>query len=120
MIYFAKIQLGRFGVLADSHPDFIRELFFIKIGKSDDIKSRLYSLPKECGYPVFILASMPGGLAEEASMHKRFSHLRLQGMRRKRPEWFYPADELMDFIGSLQEIKNLQNTLDLVMTKVYT
>jgi Meiotically up-regulated gene 113 len=112
VIYFAKIVLGQFNLVPRSwskefwlkpNPEFTRDLFFIKIGMSAFPTGRMSSLKTEYGYPATLLAMMPGGAEEEAAMHQRFAHLRLEGIGRKPPEWFYPTKELMDFIRGVEE-----------------
>jgi hypothetical protein len=66
----------------------------IKIGHSPDVDRRREQLEAHYGRPLVLLATMRGGRAEEASIHRRFSHLRLG-----RKEQFRPAAELMAFIG---------------------
>lgn len=76
MIYFASIDGGP-----------------IKIGYSFNVETRMEQLSAHYGRPVSILATMPGGRAEERALHQRFAHLRLG-----RSEQFQPARELMSFI----------------------
>lgn len=108
MIYFAKIHFGFFRIAANpGHacsflPEFERELFYVKIGKADRPEARLRSLATTTGRPVTLLAAIPGGEGEEADMHERFGHLRLEGLGRAAPEWFHPTRELMGFIEELR------------------
>lgn len=66
----------------------------IKIGYSFDVVSRLEQLERHYGKPLAILATMPGGRAEETAIHRRFAHLRCG-----KTEQFRPAPELMSFIN---------------------
>lgn len=60
----------------------------IKIGHGRDPQQRLSDL--QCGNPwrLSLLATMPGGEAEEGALHARFAAFHLRG------EWFRPNDEL--------------------------
>lgn len=66
----------------------------VKIGFSDNVENRLRQLEKDYGQSLTILATMEGGRAEEAALHRRFKHLRVG-----RTEQFRPDPELMGFIG---------------------
>jgi T5orf172 domain len=66
----------------------------IKIGTTENIETRLYSLTSHYGTELALLATMPGDRSVEAKIHERFSHLRLG-----RTEQFRPAADLMAFIG---------------------
>src|SRR3954467_7503568 len=78
MIYFVQLDSGA-----------------IKIGMTEDLKTRLVSL--KCGWKTktTLLATLPGGREEERTIHARFAHLRLG-----RTEQFKPSQELMDFLGT--------------------
>jgi hypothetical protein len=66
----------------------------VKIGASKDVDARLRQLEAHYGCPLALLATMPGGRAEERAVHERFAGLRLG-----RTEQFRPAPALMEFIG---------------------
>lgn len=73
----------------------------IKIGYSNDVEIRIKQLEKHYGRPLAVLATHPGGVDEEYSIHQKFSHLRLKGVRNRgrQIEQFRPAADLMEFIG---------------------
>lgn len=77
MVYFAQLPGG-----------------CIKIGTAVNVKRRLASLKSWYGRLPVLLAVIPGGREEELATHRRFSHLRV-----RRTEQFYPAPELIEFIG---------------------
>lgn len=66
----------------------------VKIGTTEDVPARLRQLESHYGKPLALLATRPGGRAEEAELHARFAHLRYG-----RTEQFRPAPDLMEFIG---------------------
>jgi hypothetical protein len=66
----------------------------IKIGESEDVDSRLWSLQRHYNGPVELLATIPGGPDEEREIHRQFAHHRFG-----RSEQFRPASELTEFIG---------------------
>jgi hypothetical protein len=66
----------------------------IKIGTTDNLDTRLRVLEADYGRPLAVLATRPGGRAEERQWHRRFAHLRLG-----RTEQFRPAAELLEAIG---------------------
>jgi hypothetical protein len=65
----------------------------IKIGCSADAASRLATLQVGNPEALRLLATAPGGFAEEATLHARFAAHRLTG------EWFRPTLELLAFIA---------------------
>ncbi len=75
----------------------------IKIGLSVDPVQRANAITYP--EPLVILATMPGGRREEAALHSRFAHLRLER------EWFEPSDELLALI---EEVKDGSFQLQLV------
>lgn len=77
MIYFAQTESGS-----------------IKIGTTTDLPGRLAGLESDYKGRLCLLATMPGGRAEERAIHARFAHLRLG-----RTEQFRPGPDLMAFIG---------------------
>lgn len=86
-VYFLKRQLGG----------------LIKIGYSKDPVSRMKSHRLNFGR-MSLLGVIPGGKCEEQDIHKRFSHLQVEGhksiKRQHMQEFFEPSKELMDFIAS--------------------
>jgi T5orf172 domain len=66
----------------------------IKVGTTRQLKARLWSLSKEVGTKLRVLAVVKGHYPEEKSIHDRFAHLRAFG------EWFEPGDDLMAFIAA--------------------
>jgi hypothetical protein len=78
---------------------FIRSGEAIKIGKaSGNVRDRMAQLQTANPADLELLGVMPGGLEEEAGLHRRFAHLRLRG------EWFTCDQDLLDFIAGLPEI----------------
>ena len=73
----------------------------IKIGFSADVDTRHKALEAHYRRPLALLATLPGGRTEEAEIHRRFDHLRLDngGSRGARIEQFRPAADLLAFIG---------------------
>jgi hypothetical protein len=73
----------------------------VKIGFSGNVEARVRQLESYYRKPLAVLAVMDGGREDEAEIHARFDHLRLQGLgsRGVRPEQFMPAPDLMEFIG---------------------
>ena len=104
MIYFAQIDAGKLGVACYGEHAF-RTISVIKIGCSGHVTGRVSTLSASMMRPVTLMAVIEGGFEEEAALHERFDHLRVAEGRYyfKRPEWFYPTRELMEFIGSIQK-----------------
>lgn len=71
---------------------FARRERLIKIGTTRNLSARIRSLG---GPGIVILATIPGGYLVERQILRQFSHLRTAG------EWFEPAQELLDFIDSI-------------------
>lgn len=65
----------------------------IKIGKANDLKARLASLQTAASDKLHVLGFIPGDLAEEAALHRRFAASRLHG------EWFRPSRNLLEYIS---------------------
>jgi hypothetical protein len=65
---------------------------YVKIGTAWSAASRLRDLQTASRQQLRILATMQGGHAEEAALHRRFASARLRG------EWFQPVGELLQFI----------------------
>lgn len=61
----------------------------LKIGYSNDPAERLRSLQTAHGAELTLLGSIPGTIATERELHKRFADLRLTG------EWFRAGDDLL-------------------------
>lgn len=66
----------------------------IKIGTTEDFKTRFQALQAYYGKRFAILRLMPGGPVEEREIQDRFDHLRI-GIT----EQFRPGPDLMTFIG---------------------
>jgi hypothetical protein len=71
---------------------------FVKIGKAIDITARLRMLQTGSPFPLRVLALVPGGLAREQALHKRFADSRTIG------EWFRRTDELDSVIEEFQAL----------------
>lgn len=74
---------------------FIRSGDLIKIGYTGDLDERKRTLQVNNPTIVEVLKTIPGGYPEEQELHKKFEHLNKQG------EWFYAAEELLDFIQKI-------------------
>lgn len=74
---------------------FIKSGDLIKIGYTGDIEERKRNLQVNNPTIVEVLKTISGGYAEEQELHKKFSHLNKTG------EWFYAAQELLDFIQNI-------------------
>jgi hypothetical protein len=66
----------------------------IKIGFTEQLQKRLWTLKSVYKSKVVLLATLPGDKGEEKEIQERFDHLRL-GMT----EQFNPGADLMNFIG---------------------
>ncbi len=98
MIYFIRPTSNRpmvFGGFARFHRP-------VKIGYAVCPKTRLAQLA--CIHrrrDLKILGIMPGGVLVEQAMHEKFDHLRYRPRAPNgytcHPEWFEPAEELLDF-----------------------
>jgi len=95
--------------IAERHPrsvSFAREavVYFmqrdtddaIKIGFTSDVLRRVPELRKK-GYPVVLLAAVPGDKSFEGALHGKFADERLD----PKDEWFRASDRLLAFIASL-------------------
>jgi hypothetical protein len=60
----------------------------IKIGWSQDVARRLEQLQTANAQRLVLLGTVPGRLEDEAALHTRFAHLRMEG------EWFQDALEI--------------------------
>lgn len=71
----------------------------IKIGVAIYPQRRLIDLQAGCPVILKIIKTIEGEQSQELLLHKKFAHLRLHG------EWFSPAEELLSFINSDDEIR---------------
>lgn len=69
----------------------------IKIGWSEDVIRRLAELQTANAHPLRVLGTVPGTLQDEATMHQRFAHLRMEA------EWFQNDPEIVDFVSGLKD-----------------
>ena len=70
----------------------------IKIGyTSRGVKSRVAALSTGIPYKLTVLKTIEGDLRKEAELHTKFKEDRVNPNR----EWFYPSNELLEFIDSL-------------------
>jgi hypothetical protein len=67
---------------------------FIKIGFSDNMHVRMVDFRVKLGKGATLLGMVEGGLSTEREIHARFNDHRIDPVA----EWFYPADEIVDFI----------------------
>lgn len=75
---------------------FLRAGGFVKIGKASGSASiRVAQLQTGCPYQIEVIATIPGGLELERSLHRRFKSLRARG------EWFHATTELLSAIDSM-------------------
>lgn len=65
----------------------------IKIGHASVVHARIAQLEEHYCQPLALLATMPGGRAEEKEIHQRFHHLRFG-----QTEQFRPDTDLIAFI----------------------
>ncbi len=73
----------------------------IKIGCANKPEQRLIDLMSWCPFPLKIMATVPGGFAEERRLHQMFAADRL------RAEWFRTTRELLGFIETIRETGSL-------------
>jgi hypothetical protein len=79
------------------HDDVIYYVRFgdiVKIGTTRNLRNRLNTYPPTA----VLLAVEPGGLRLEAERHAQFAHLLAY-----RNEWFFAADELLEFAAFLSQ-----------------
>lgn len=67
---------------------------FIKIGCSQNVKSRFRTIQGDNHMKIKLIGKMKGGYDLEAKLHRKFKKFR------KRGEWFHPAPELIGYIAS--------------------
>ena len=65
---------------------------YIKIGFARNVQSRLETLQTASRQELRVIATMPGSLSDEKSLHHKFSKDHVRG------EWFRPSQELRQFI----------------------
>lgn len=65
----------------------------LKIGLAREPEKRLRGLQAGSPVPLTLLAKIPGSLALEAQLHKRFEKYRLHG------EWFADCSRIRDYFG---------------------
>ena len=83
---------------------FITDGKHIKIGTTKkDIKQRLKQLNTGSPLKLYLLGYICGGEKEEKNLHKKFSCLKI----RDNGEWFYPDDSLIEYLNSINEMKNI-------------
>lgn len=68
----------------------------VKIGHSSDPEHRLKRLQTGNSEPLRIIAMISGGAAKEAELHRKFSHLNIQG------EWFNLGPDLHRYIVEIR------------------
>lgn len=68
----------------------------IKIGYTQDIKSRLTSLQTGCPETLKLLLAIPGKIADEQKIHAELDPYRMRG------EWFSPSDGVLEKMRCLQ------------------
>lgn len=68
-----------------------------KIGYAANVPARLKELQTGCAKQLFVMAVVPGGAAEEAALHLRFTRLRARG------EWFRVAPPIITFVRQARD-----------------
>lgn len=104
----AKIQILN-AMWREAHPGWRRKtrigsVYFIeapsagvvKIGFSEHPRRRMESIASMSPLPLRMVATMPGTMADEQALHRRFEHIRSHG------EWFYFTSEIEEFIGGIK------------------
>lgn len=71
----------------------------IKIGYSEDVKTRMSDLQGANPYELVLIHKLHGDRTDEGRMHKRFFDFRIYGTR---SEWFFPSPELTTYIERLR------------------
>lgn len=64
----------------------------IKIGWSQDVARRIEELQTANALRLELLGTLPGRMEDEAALHTRFAHLRMEG------EWFQDAVEIHSYL----------------------
>lgn len=67
----------------------------VKIGCSRNPRIRCRSLGYQLKMSVLLLATFEGQFRHERALHRRFSHLRIEG------EWFRPAQDMLALIAGV-------------------
>lgn len=67
----------------------------IKIGWSQDVDRRVTELQTANAELLRVIGKIPGRMRNEALMHERFSHLRMEA------EWFRNSSEIHEFLASV-------------------
>lgn len=75
---------------------FIESGGLIKIGFTENLKSRLATLTSDSSHPIDTLLVVWGPKSLEAKFHEKFSSTREHG------EWFHKSPELLSFIEELR------------------
>lgn len=97
--YDAILPTNRDIVLSPSESGFV---YFIagsgavKIGYSSKPNQRLQALQKSTPNSLTLLKAVPGTVADEKALHRRFATYQIRG------EWFRHADELASYIRGLE------------------
>jgi hypothetical protein len=87
----------------------------VKIGYTDNnISSRLACLQTSSPFKLKLIGRMDGSLEKEATLHKMFEHLRLEG------EWFKPNDELLSFISEYRLSDEATEALYIIEDRIAT
>ena len=69
----------------------------IKIGFSTDIQNRLRGAIGQCAAPVELLFATDGTTVDERILLEKFAEMNHHG------EWFYPYEELLEFIEAVKQ-----------------
>lgn len=85
----------------------------IKIGWARSVVSRYSKLQGGCPNGLYFVAGFEGERTQEATLHTRFEHLRF------RCEWFYAADDLIDFIEKAIRKKSIRQLLPELLQSRY-
>lgn len=81
---------------------------FVKIGYTGDrgLRKRLSVIRSGNPYPIRVLFTAPGNVADEQMLHRRFGEFHHRG------EWFHKKPELMTGMkGALFELQNRKNEI---------
>ena len=76
---------------------------FVKIGKSDNVKSRIEKLQAGCPFSLRCIFAFEGLPSEEEKLHNKFKKDHYRG------EWFYLSKDILDFIEKKKEQLNNKN-----------
>lgn len=64
----------------------------IKIGWSQDVERRILQLQTANAHRLHLIGRVPGRMEDEAAMHAKFAHLRMEG------EWFRDHSEIREYL----------------------